>query len=161
MGVSGCGKSSIAEAFAEGSGGKYLDADDFHPQENRDKMAKGIPLEDEDRKGWLQTLNNLFKEHEQSQDSSLFLACSALKQEYRDQLSADTERLTFLYLNGSFELILERMRARKNHFMPPELLQSQFDALEKPEDAIWFDIIDPVDVICEKFFRQYPKLKKD
>lgn len=160
MGVSGCGKTSVARAFAEQSGGKYLDADDFHPQANVDKMSAGFPLEDEDRWDWLDVLNDMLKRHEQEETVPLFLACSALKQVYRERLSEGLERLTFLYLNGSFELISERMQARTDHFMPPGLLESQFEALEEPEDAIWFDIVDPIEVISEKFFRQFPKLKK-
>jgi gluconokinase len=160
MGVAGCGKSSVARAFAESSGGKYLDADDFHPQENRDKMAAGIPLEDEDRWGWLSRLNETIKDHQQRGQGPLFLACSALKEVYRERMRADANGLLFLHLNGSFELIHERMKARSDHFMPAEMLQSQFDTLEEPEQAIWFDIIDPVEVICDKFFRQFPELKK-
>lgn len=159
MGVSGCGKTTVAKTFAEQSGGKYLDADDYHPQANRDKMAQGIPLEDEDRWDWLDILNEVLRQHEQQGSGPLFLACSALKEVYRERLRANLELLTFLYLNGSFELINARMEARQNHFMPPELLQSQFDALEEPEDAIWYDIIDPIDVMADKFFRQFPKLK--
>jgi len=160
MGVSGCGKSSVAKAFAEKSGGKFLDADDYHPESNVEKMSKGIPLDDSDRWGWLDALNDLLKQHEKSGEVPLFLACSALKQSYRERLSQGVGTINFLFLNGSFELISERMQARKDHFMPPGLLESQFEALEKPESAIWFDIVDSVDVICEKFFRQYPKLKR-
>ncbi|MEM1157484.1 MAG: gluconokinase [Verrucomicrobiota bacterium] len=160
MGVSGCGKSSLAQAFAEQSGGVYLDADDFHPKDNLEKMSNGIPLTDSDRMGWLDVLNDQLRRHEKSGEGPLFMACSALKQAYRDRLRESVEVLDFLYLNGSFELISERLRARKDHFMPPGLLASQFEALEKPEHAIWFDIVDPIDVICEKFFRQYPKLKR-
>ncbi|MEM6883575.1 MAG: gluconokinase [Verrucomicrobiota bacterium] len=160
MGVSGCGKSSVAKAFAEQSGGVFLDADDFHPQANVEKMSKGIPLEDADRWGWLDVLNDQLRRHEKSGEGPLFMACSALKKAYRDRLRDKVDVLEFLFLNGSFELINERMQAREDHFMPPGLLESQFEALEKPEHAIWFDIVDPIDVICEKFFRQYPKLKR-
>ena len=140
MGVSGCGKSSVAKAFAEQSGGKFLDGDDFHPQCNVEKMSKGIPLEDADRWDWLDVLNDLMLRHEKQGEGPLFLACSALKQSYRDRLRENVKTLNFLFLNGSFELIHERMQARKDHFMPAGLLESQFEALEVPEYGIHVDI---------------------
>lgn len=161
MGVSGCGKSTLARALADASGGVFVDADDFHSKENREKMEKGLPLDDEDREAWLDSLNQVIRKHEAEEDCPLFLACSALKQSYRQRLLKGIEDFQILYLHGSFELIQERIRARPDHFMPPELLQSQFDALEEPEKAIWFDVIDPVEKIAERFFRQYPELKKE
>ena len=158
MGVSGCGKTTIAESLATAADGVYIDGDDFHPPENRAKMQSGIPLDDEDRRPWLEALNARMRRHMDKGQGPLFLACSALKEVYREQLRHEVPLIQFLYLNGSRELILERMKAR-DHFMPPELLDSQLETLELPEKAIWYDIIDPVEVILEKFFRQFPEWK--
>ena len=125
-----------------------------------EKLSKGIPLEDADRWGWLDVLNDQLRRHEKSGEGPLFMTCSALKQAYRDRLRKNVEMLEFLYLNGNYELIRERVQAREGHFMSPGLLESQFETLEKPDTAIWFDVVDPVEVICEKFFRQYPKLRQ-
>ena len=135
MGVSGCGKSSVASMLASRTGGLFLDADDFHPPENKAKMAAAIPLTDDDRWSWLAALNSELKSHAGS-GRPLFLACSALRQVYRDKLSAGLPHLRFIYLKGSQELIGRRMQSRENHFMPPALLASQFALLEEPLDAI-------------------------
>jgi gluconokinase len=134
MGVSGCGKSSVAEKLARATGGVFLDADDFHPPANKAKMAAGIPLTDEERWGWLDTLNaDLGK---RSGDTvPTFLACSALRKVYRERLAAGLPALRYLYLKGSKDLIRSRMESRSGHFMPPALLDSQFDALEEPTEA--------------------------
>lgn len=149
MGVSGCGKSSVASRLASRTGGLFLDADDFHPPENVAKMAAGIPLTDDDRWPWLEALNRELKS--QAQDGrTVFLACSALRQVYRDRLADGLPTLRFIYLKGSKELIRQRMQSRENHFMPPALLDSQFSILEEPQDAIVADIADPMPVIVEK-----------
>jgi gluconokinase len=148
MGVSGCGKSSIAEKLAKATGGTFLDADDFHPPANKTKMASGIPLADEDRWGWLDTLNEELKKR--SNDTApTFLACSALRRIYRDRLAAELPCLRYLYLKGSKELIRSRMESRSDHFMPPTLLDSQFAALEEPTaaEAIIIPIDPPVEEI--------------
>jgi len=139
MGVSGCGKSTVAEMLAQETGGSFLDADDFHPPANREKMAAGIPLCDEDRWGWLEILNRELKTRDGS-GKPLFLACSALRQVYRDRLSEGCPHLRFIYLKGSAELIRSRMASRENHFMPTSLLDSQFATLEEPQDAMIADI---------------------
>jgi len=151
MGVSGCGKSSVASMLASRTGGIFLDADDFHPPENTAKMAAGIALTDEDRWPWLDVLNRELGELANS-NRSVFLACSALRQVYRDRLSAGHGSLRFIYLKGSKELICERMQSRENHFMPPALLDSQFATLEEPEGAIVADIKDSIPVLIEKLF---------
>jgi gluconokinase len=143
MGVSGCGKSSVAELLAQETGGVFLDADDFHPPANREKMAAGIPLCDDDRWGWLEILNHELKTHDGS-GKPLFLACSALRQVYRDRLSEGLPHLRFIYLKGSAELIRSRMASRENHFMPTSLLDSQFATLEEPRQAIIADISLPL-----------------
>lgn len=138
MGVSGCGKSTIGAKLAEELGWAFFDADDFHPAENREKMAQGIPLTDADRAGWLAALQYLLSTQIEK-ESSCVLACSALKQRYRDTLAVN-ETVRFVYLRGSFDQIETRMKRRKDHYMPVELLKSQFEALEEPRDAVIVDI---------------------
>tara|TARA_R110002096_G_scaffold147671_16_gene307707 strand:+ start:42065 stop:42586 length:522 start_codon:yes stop_codon:yes gene_type:complete len=132
MGVSGSGKSTIGEILADWTEGKYYDGDDFHPAENVAKMRAGIPLTDEDRKGWFEALGKLVTER-MAQDEWTFIACSALRRRYRDRLREDDPNLKFVWLEGSFELIESRMQAREGHYMPASLLKSQFEALEAPE----------------------------
>ena len=140
MGVSGCGKSFISELLAQVLGGVFADADDFHPTANIEKMADGIPLTDTDRWPWLDSLREQIMVH-RSRTSCYVLACSALKQSYRDRLLGDdsSEIFNFVYLKGTKELIRQRMEQR-DHFMPPALLDSQFDTLEEPQNAIVVDI---------------------
>ncbi len=140
MGVSGCGKSSVGEKVAQALGGVFEDGDDFHPTSNIEKMARGNPLTDSDRAPWLDILRERIVLN-QSQTTCYVLACSALKQSYRDRLRGDDspKDLVFIYLEGSKELIRKRMEAR-DHFMPPAMLDSQFATLERPEDAIAINI---------------------
>lgn len=130
MGVSGSGKSTVAEALARRIDGKYLDADGFHPAENVAKMSQGIPLTDEDRTGWLSALSKKLLSH-QGASPSVVLACSALKESYRQVLRVSTD-VKFVYLRGSYETIEARMKSRKDHFMKPGMLESQFRTLEEP-----------------------------
>lgn len=139
MGVSGSGKTTMARMLADATGGEWLDADDFHPPENKAKMSAGIPLTDDDRWGWLDRLNAELH-IAAGKGKPVFLACSALKQKYRDRLTAGLPQARFVYLKGSLELIGSRMAGRKNHFMPAKLLESQFATLEEPKDAIVLDI---------------------
>ena len=129
MGVAGCGKSTIAEGIAEALKGTYLDGDSFHPPSNIAKMSAGEPLTDDDRWPWLAT----FARELADRNGPVVGACSALKKSYRDHITKEAdEPVLFIYLNGSKELIASRMNARTGHFMPPSLLDSQFDALEIP-----------------------------
>ncbi len=138
MGVSGSGKTTIGELLAKALGFPFFDGDHYHSAENVKKMAAGHPLNDSDRQGWLKRLNDLAKEHSKN---GAVIVCSALKQDYRDVLIHEIEdRVCWLFLEGSFELISERLALRKGHFMPAGLLQSQFDTLEIPEDAICVSI---------------------
>jgi len=131
MGISGCGKSSVGEALARVIGAKFIDGDDLHPKANIIKMAAGNPLNDADRAPWLERIRDAAFSIEQKNETGV-IVCSALKKRYRDIIREGNNHLLFLHLCGSFELVLERMKARKTHFMPVELLQSQFDALEEP-----------------------------
>jgi gluconokinase len=139
MGVSGSGKTTVGQELAQRLGWAFYDADNFHPKENVAKMSSGTPLNDKDREPWLEALNKLIAENLE-QNQSLVLACSALKEKYRQHLARGHENETkFVYLEGDFETIYTRMQARK-HFMKPAMLQSQFDTLEEPANAIVVDI---------------------
>jgi gluconokinase len=139
MGVSGSGKTTIGQALAERLGWAFYDADQFHPKENVAKMSSGTPLTDKDRQPWLGALNQLIAKNLE-QDISLVVACSALKEKYRQHLAKGHENKTqVVYLEGDFETIYTRMQ-RRQHFMKPAMLQSQFDTLEEPTNAIAVDI---------------------
>ena len=139
MGVSGCGKSTIGKLLAKDLNVPFFDGDDFHPESNITKMSSGQSLNDEDRQGWLETLNQLAKK--QLEKNSCVIVCSALKQKYRDTLSNSIQKDTeWIHLAGTFDQIFERLNNRANHFMPSKLLKSQFDTLENPKDAIQVDI---------------------
>lgn len=143
MGVSSTGKTSVGTAVAQKLGIKLIDGDDLHPRANIVKMAHGTPLNDDDRNPWLERINDAAFSLEQKSENGI-IVCSALKKKYRDQIREGNANVTFLFLHGSFELILERMKKRKGHFIKPELLQSQFNTLEIPQsdepDVIFIDI---------------------
>lgn len=151
MGVSGCGKSTVGRALAEKTGGIFLDADDFHPSANREKMSAGIPLTDEDRWGWLDELNLELKK---LSNKTVFLACSALREVYRQRLRNGLPELKFIYLKGSKECIASRLACRTGHFMPPALLESQFATLEEPRDAIVVNIDQAATEIIRQLVRK-------
>jgi gluconokinase len=152
MGVSGSGKTTMAQKLARATGGDWLDADDFHSTENKAKMAAGIPLTDEDRRPWLERLHAELR-LAAHKSRPLFLACSALKQKYRDRLVAGLPQAGFVYLQGPPELIRARLAGRSNHFMPAGLLESQFADLEEPADALVLDISRSGDQLVEDFKR--------
>ncbi|CAO3451605.1 AAA family ATPase [Azospirillum brasilense] len=132
MGVAGCGKTSVGEELARRLGWQFLEGDGFHPPENIAKMSAGIPLQDEDRWGWLDTIAAhivLAKEAK----APVVVSCSALKRRYRERLSAGGTRVLFVHLDGSRDTIHARMALRAGHFMPTTLLDSQFAALEPLE----------------------------
>lgn len=131
MGVSGCGKSSVGQALAQRLACPFYDGDDFHPAANVTKMSHGIPLTDADRTPWLATLHDLLAGYVEKGETAV-VACSALKKKYRDQLRLGIDPVIFVYLQGEFDLIWQRMRTRPNHFMKAEMLQSQFVTLEAP-----------------------------
>ena len=134
MGVSGCGKSTIAELYAQRTGATLIEADVFHPPANIAKMSAGIPLTDDDRAGWLAVMADRLAEGK-ARGEAMVVTCSALKKAYRDRLRQADPDLFFVFLDGSQELLQARLDARKGHFMPPGLLGSQLATLERPNLA--------------------------
>jgi len=135
MGVSGSGKSTIGRLLAADLGWDYLEGDDYHGPENVAKMARGEALDDQDRGPWLERLVELIGTRLADRRPAV-LACSALKQSYRERLLVDPEQMEIVYLQGAFELIQQRLRDRPDHFMGPGLLYSQFASLEPPTGVI-------------------------
>jgi gluconokinase len=138
MGVAGSGKSTIAKALAVELSATFLDADDFHSPANVAKMSRGEALQDADREGWLLALRTRI-DQATARGERAVLACSALKQAYRDKLGVGRPGIVLVYLKGSYELIRDRMRLRTDHFFKEPMLASQFAALEEPTDAIVVD----------------------
>jgi gluconokinase len=151
MGVSGCGKSTIGAALAHAFDVPFLEGDDFHPADNVTKMKAGVPLDDNDRAGWLQVLAAEIRQARE-QGKGLVLSCSALKRHYRDLLRQADPDLQFVHLNGPRPLIAKRMQARVGHYMPPSLLDSQFGILEPlhgDESGFTLDIaLPPPDLVA-------------
>ncbi|WP_206028556.1 gluconokinase [Thalassoroseus pseudoceratinae] len=149
IGVSGSGKTAVGRALAERLACPFVDADDFHPESNIEKMSSGEPLNDDDRRPWLtalsQTIDELCTKHIQ-----VVLACSALKHDYQELLQTSDDCVQFVLLHGSFELIQSRIEQRRGHFMPAALLQSQFDTLELPEDAVQVDVTPSIPEIVDE-----------
>jgi gluconokinase len=139
MGVTGCGKTTVGALLAQERGWEFYDADDFHPAENVAKMKSGAPLTDQDRWPWLDRLNALLLDSER-QGKNLVLACSALKQAYRDRLVRGCTAVRLVFLEGEAELIRARLASRRGHYMNPALLASQFAILEPPPDALRLDV---------------------
>jgi gluconokinase len=140
MGVSGSGKTTIGTVLAERTGAVFADADDYHPAANKAKMAAGNPLNDDDRQPWLETLNRLMRGWA-GEGRAGVLACSALKEKYRATLAAGLADVHFVLLDGSRELIGQRLAVRHHEFMNSALLDSQFATLEPPSDADAFIIV--------------------
>jgi len=139
MGVAGSGKSTVGRALADVLDWSFYEGDDYHPQSNADKIASGSPLTDEDRYPWLKKLRQLIVTN-LSEGHSLVLSCSALKENYRQILRGEDLNICFVFLRGEFDLIESRMRSRPYPYMRPEMLPSQFEALEEPTGAIIVDI---------------------
>jgi len=138
LGVSGCGKTTIGRLLATETGFDFYDADDFHPKSNIDKMKNNIPLTDEDRFPWLHILAN--KMQKWNTENNFVLACSALKESYRQILASNFNNILWIYLEGDPDLIASRLGTRKGHFMKPVLLSSQFEALEIPNYGLHIPI---------------------
>jgi gluconokinase len=153
MGVSGSGKTTIGERLAQALGWPFYDGDQFHLPANVAKMRQGMPLTDEDRWPWLQALRAHIETRVQ-QGVSAVLACSALKQAYREHLMIDGAKVKLVYLKGDYDLIYERLAQRQGHFMPPGLLASQFAALEEPEQGVIVDIVHPPETIVALIRKQ-------
>jgi gluconokinase len=134
MGVSGCGKTTLGRLLSEQIGWPFFDGDDYHPPANIEKMSRGFPLTDTDRAGWLDQLAGLLREQRRAEQSCI-LACSALKSAYRQRLAIGPE-VRFVYLQGEYTLFFERLQRRQGHYMKANLLESQFAALEEPQDAL-------------------------
>jgi gluconokinase len=146
MGVTGAGKTTIGRALASALGWEFHDGDDLHTDASKRKMHRGIALDDSDRAPWLMTIRKLI-EAMLANGRNGVVACSALKQAYRDEIVVDPRTVRFVYLKGSKEAIAARLRDRAGHFMNPDLLQSQFDTLEEPHDAIVVDVSEAPEAI--------------
>ena len=138
MGVVGAGKTTIGRLLAEQPGWEFADADDFHPPSNVEKIRRGIPLSDDDRRPWLERLRQAITQWI-AEGRNIVLACSALKRTYRQELDAGPD-VRFVYLKGTANLIAERLRSRQGHFADEQILASQFADLEEPEAAVTVDI---------------------
>ena len=149
MGVAGSGKSTIGKMLSERLSIAFIEADDFHSKENVLKMSSGNPLTDEDRFPWLQSLSKELHVHDKN--GGAVLACSALKESYRQILQKELhEKIIWIYLDGSEEVLQKRLQNRKGHFMPEQLLKSQLATLEIPNDAYCFSIDkSPEDIVNE------------
>jgi len=148
MGVCGCGKSTVGEALANAVHWPFLDADDFHPQANVEKMARGEPLTDDDRWPWLDRIGAELTSI-LARGGHAVLACSALKAAYRERLARAGD-VRFVHLHGDYQTIATRLASRQHRYMPASLLASQFATLEMPVDALTVDVRDRVDAQVAK-----------
>ncbi|MDB5193352.1 MAG: hypothetical protein JWQ96_2915 [Segetibacter sp.] len=155
-GVSGSGKSTVGKLLAARLSIPFLDADDFHPIKNVEKMRLALPLNDEDREPWLASVSAAL----QGMKGGVVLACSALKEAYRQALQKGLqERVVWMYLEGSEETILKRIQSRSDHFMPGTLLHSQFATLEKPTYGYCFSVEKPPAVIVDEMIKTIDELR--
>jgi gluconokinase len=153
MGVSGSGKSTVGRLLADRLGWAFVEGDDYHPAANVEKLRRGTPLTDADRRPWLAALRAR-TDAALDRGEDLVLACSALKHDYQHYLERhDPAHVHFVYLHGSEELMRERLKARTGHFMNPALLHSQFETLEPPEHAVRVEVTEPPEEIVAKVRR--------
>ncbi len=153
MGVSGAGKTTIGSLLARRLNWIFRDGDEFHPSANVDKMKSGIPLTDTDRGPWLNAIHE-FAVGSSNGGQSAVIACSALKEEYRQTLRGSLKEVLFVHLAGSPELLAQRIANRTDHFMPPTLLSSQLATLEAPSDAMVIDIVHPPEEIVGEIIQR-------
>ncbi len=146
MGVAGCGKTAVGTSLAEKLCCRFLEGDRFHPPENIEKMSKGVPLTDEDRKPWLLSIRNAI-ENAREEGDCVVAACSALKESYRKILTGGLPNVLYVHINGSFQLIQNRLKDRSGHYMKAGMLESQFEALEPPEYGLTVDAAEPPKLI--------------
>lgn len=147
IGVTGSGKSTVGRLLAQQLGWKFYEGDDLHPAANLQKMRRGLPLTDEDRKPWLKAIQNAIRAAIEKRENAV-IACSALKESYRNMLRVDGE-VVFVYLKADSPLIQQRLKKRIGHFMNPVLIQSQFDTLEEPTQAVQIDAALPTAEIVQ------------
>lgn len=152
MGVSGSGKTAVGTSLARRLGWDFFDADDFHPPANVAKMESGTPLDDSDRAPWLDALHDLISSSLTANHPAV-LACSALKERYRQQLLKGNDDVQIVYLKGSYDLIWSRMEERTDHYMKPHMLKSQFETLEEPTYARTIEISKSVDEIVQEILK--------
>jgi len=155
MGVSGSGKTTVGMALSNIISVPFYDADSYHSEENIRKMRAGFPLTDEDRKNWLFTLSLKMKEWGLQGDA--ILACSALKKHYRRELSRHVQTV-FIFLDGEYDLIYQRLASRSAHFFRESMLKSQFSDLDRPEDCISVSIDQPVALVCSNIIEKIEKV---
>jgi len=151
MGPAGSGKTTVGKLLASQLSWEFADGDDFHPLANIEKMSRGIPLTDEDRIPWLESIRDAMQQWE-AQGKNVVLACSALKRSYRELLGLDSnaKNIKLVYLKGSYDLLLERLHSRKGHYMKEQMLASQLADLEEPADAITIDAAkSPEEIVSE------------
>ena len=148
MGVSGSGKSTVGKLLARELGWTFVEADDYHPAANVEKMRRGVPLDDDDRRPWLEALRRRLEEAD-ARGENVVLACSALKHAYQHYLAQfDPAAVRYVYLAGSEQLIRQRLARRTGHFMNPALLHSQFETLEPPEHAVRLDVTESPEAVA-------------
>jgi gluconokinase len=155
MGVAATGKTTLGNSLAETTDGEFFDGDDFHPESNRKKMSEEKPLNDSDRREWLETLADLIA-GQAANPKPTFIACSALKESYRNILRSKYSHLKFLFLTADPDLLRQRITERYEsgeHFMPPSLLDSQLNTLEPPEEALKLDVSKPVSELVTIFLK--------
>jgi gluconokinase len=152
MGVSGAGKTTVGKLLAVALGFDFLDADELHSRQNVEKMARGVPLTDADRAGWLELVRNRVEAY-LKEGREAVVACSALREDYRDYLRVDSQAVQFVYLKGEYPMLKKRLDQRRHHFMPPELLVSQLDTLEEPNDALTVGIDQPPEQLVKEIRR--------
>ena len=153
IGPMGCGKTTVGEVLAKRLNWTFADADDFHPPENVEKMRQGTPLDDNDRFGWLTSLHTFIEEQMQRGDN-LVLACSALKQSYREIIGIDQKLIISVYLRGSVQLLQERIAKRSHQYMNESLLQSQLQTMEEPFGGLIVSIDQTPEMICSEIINE-------